>query len=47
VVSSGNLTPLDESERAVEFEDLAAAKMTVLVEDPMGTDRDPLYKVVS
>ncbi len=31
VVSSGNLTPFGKGERAVEFEDLAAAKMTFLV----------------
>ena len=31
VVSSGNLTPFGKGERAIEFEDLAAAKMTFLV----------------
>ena len=31
LVSSGNLTPFGKGERAVEFEDLAAAKMTFLV----------------
>ena len=32
VVSSGNLTPFGESGRSVEFEVLAVAKMTFLVE---------------
>jgi len=31
VVSSGNLTPFGKGERAIEFEDLAAAKMAFLV----------------
>ena len=31
VVSSGNLTPFGKGERAIEFEDLAAAKMTFVV----------------
>ena len=31
VVSSGNLTPFGKSDRSVEFEVMAAAKMTFLV----------------
>jgi hypothetical protein len=31
VVSSGNLTPLGKGSRSVEFEVLAAAKMTFLI----------------
>ena len=32
VVSSGNLTPFGKGERAIEFEDLAAAKMAFEIE---------------
>ena len=32
VVSSGNLTPFGKRERAIEFEDLAAAKMAFEIE---------------
>jgi hypothetical protein len=41
------LTPLGQGGRAVLLEDVAAIEVAVLVKDPMGTDRDPLYKVVS
>ena len=41
------MTPFSEGGGAVLLEDIAAVEVTVVVEDPMGTDRDPRYRVVS
>ncbi len=39
--------PLGEGGGAIELEILAVVEVAFLVEDPMGTDRDPLYRVGS
>ncbi len=46
-LSRGEMTPFSERGGAVLFEEIAAVEVAVLIEDPMGTDRDPLYRVVS
>ena len=46
-LSRGELTPFSKRGSAVLLEDIATVEVAVLVEDPMGTDRDPRYKVVS
>ncbi len=41
-LSRGELTPFSERGSAVLLEDVEAVEVAVLVEDPMGTGRDPL-----
>lgn len=38
------MTPFSECGSAVLLEDIAAVEVTFLIEDPMGTDRDSLYR---
>lgn len=44
-LSRGELTPLGDGSGAIELEDIATIEMAILIEYPMGTDRDPLYRV--